>query len=377
MSSIENPEVEEAPVEQQTQNRKKFDPGFVRNLKILTAFLVGSIVVIGLVFWKTNDAINQSGQKSDAVSIPTATGQGSKTVDPTPADVARLDRVAAVASDKAKENGKTYIPVDMPLLAEPLVVAQGPGRGYQYETGAPSGQVRDSAQRKQGLERQLGAMLASLEPPPTETADPYKVEAAANAPASVVQAAPAAQATAKIWIEGLHIAAGSLEASIDTEKTDFVMAKIATGRAAGALLIGQAVVQGSGVRVVFNRMSLAGKSYAINAVALDAATSSNAMDAEIDRQLLVRYVLPIFSATAQAYFQAVARPGQTSVPGGLGQSVVVTPEATTRQAAASGIAAGIGQATQAMQPSGGPTAFMPSGTSIGILFIDPVPEAQK
>lgn len=377
MSSIENPGIAEAPVEQQTKNRKKFDPGFVRNLKILAAFLVGSVVVMGLVFWKTNDAINQSGQKSDAVSIPTATGQGSKTVDPTPADVARLDRVAAVASDKAKEDGKTYIPVDMPLLAEPLVVAQGPGRSYQYETGTPSGQARDSAQRKQGLERQLGAMLASLESPPTETADPYKVDAAAKAPTSGEQAAPAAQATAKIWIEGLHIAAGSLEASIDTEKTDFVMAKIATGRAAGALLIGQAVVQGSGVRVVFNRMSLAGKSYAINAVALDAATSSNAMDAEIDRQLLVRYVLPIFSATAQAYFQAVARPGQTSVPGGLGQSVVVTPEATTRQAAASGIAAGIGQATQAMQPSGGPTAFMPSGTSIGILFIDPVPEAQK
>ncbi len=133
------------------------------------------------------------------------------------------------------------------------------------------------------------------------------------------------------------------------------------------------MVADQGVRVRFNRMLFNGRSYSVNAIALDPSVSHDTLSANIDRKLLERYVLPLIGATASAYLQAVGQAGQTAVLSSGGTPVIIQPEFSAKQAAAQGAASGINQVmNEYSRNRANPSASLPAGSPIGVLFLDPV-----
>lgn len=372
--------------------KKKLDPGFKRNLMIIGGAVLAMVVVIAIVVFGAKAKIDGAKDRGPGTIIPkaTTTGGGSQT-QLTPEDEARMGRVQTKESDTARERKDTYIPKDMPLKPEdiktPDAQNNGPGKGYNYKTGDnQGGQVNQvDAQRetliKKGIELQLGSLLSKAEAPPTQSATFYTppggaAPVAAVAPSGAASSASASAASVTL-IGGLKIAGGRLVSPLDTAKTEFISAVIDSGPLEGAYLVGKGKMVGEeGVLMTFTRMTVAGEDYAVNVTGLDNGTSSDAMNADVDRKLLSRHVMPVFFATVAAYMQAIARPSQTVVVTSGGGAQVVTPGAAGREAVATGIAAGATKAGAAFGAEKS-TAFLPANTGIGLLFNEAVVKKVK
>jgi len=374
--------------------QRRFDAGFSRNVKIVGAVAAIAIVVTAVVLYRSQAALQSARDKGVPATVigSAASEKSAAAPQATQAEMERTQRVHQNQADMARNDGSTYIPKDLPLVGVPAgaptrpEVGQGPGRGYNPNTGHHTGaeDARNEQARLAGVERQLTSLMKVLEPGVTSSAGPYedkhdKRAAQTQTAGQPVQTQPStassattASAVVKDLLAGLSIHGASLIAPLDTARAAEVLARIDSGPAAGAMLFGRGVVVGDdGVRLTFSKMSLSGKTYDINAVGLDAQTSSTAMQADIDRKLFARYVIPILGTVGKAYADAVARPGQQLVVEG-GTVNVVTPTASARQAAAAGVGAGLGRITQAATYDGPNTAYMPAGVSIGIIFLDPV-----
>lgn len=374
--------------------QRKFDAGFSRNVRIVGAVAAIAIAVTAVVLYRSQSALQSARDKGVPSTVigSAASEKSAAAPQATQAELERTQRVHQNQAETARSDGSTYIPKDLPLVSAPAglparpEVGHGPGRGYNPNTGHHTGHTgaedsRNEQARLAGVERQLTSLMKVLEPGVTSSAGPYedKDKRAAQTAGQTVQAqtsiasnATTTTAVVKELLAGLSIHGASLIAPLDTARAAEVLARIDSGPAAGAMLFGRGVVVGDdGVRLTFSKMSLAGKTYDINAVGLDSQTSSTAMQADIDRKLFARYVIPILGSVGKAYADAVARPGQQLVVEG-GTVNVVTPTASARQAAAAGVGAGLGRITQAATYDGPNTAYMPAGVSIGIIFLDPV-----
>lgn len=375
------------------KSAKKVAPGFSRNMKIIGAFLGFSILAVGVIAYRSTQSLAAAKNQVPPVSVDAVSGVQiggvTATKNVTQPELDRLNRVTTTQSEAAKASGNTFIPNNMPLVPAPeipVTSVNGPGRGYNVQSGQNNGgqgqtSPRDQL-RAQGLQVQMGSILRQLEAPPVSSAAAYQSklkEPQSQAQASARVAAPsttdsatANAAAGETLLKGLGIYGAVLTSPLDTEKTGYVSARVVSGPATGALLFGQGQVVGSeGVRITFNRMAFNDLSYTINAVALDTQTSSDAMNAEIDRKVFSRYVIPIFGAVGKAYMEAVARPDQQLVVDG-GTVNVVTPGASAKEAAAAGLGAGIDKVAQAATYTGPNTAYMPANSAIGVLVLDPV-----
>jgi hypothetical protein len=395
--TAENPEaqIQTEPAVDPALSAGKFDKGFTRNIKIVGIAFLAALLGIGYVIYTVRATAESKPQPAQA-TIPLSNVSSGTTPlagdELTPAEVDRIKRVQTAQADEASKQGQTYIPRDIPLsLARPQ---EGPGPGYQVMTGDFQGgavsQVAVDPQRQQdikkGVELQIKAILDRHEAPPTSTAGAYqpRQQQAAQASATSSTGADAARSSSsspdsvasaqpgKVIVSALTLAGVKLASSIDTSRGDFASAEIETGPLAGAYMIGEAkLVPGeSGLTITFKRMNWRGKYYAINATALDPATSADPVGADIDRKLLQRHVLPIIFESAQAYATALARPSQTVVISN-GQATVASPAAVTREAAAAAAAAGFRKiAESASQVKA--SAFLPANHALPILFLDSV-----
>lgn len=383
---ISNPAVEDpAPAP-----RKRFDAGFKRNMYIIGGAVAIGVVITAVIALTAKSRIDSSKSQPANSSITGGTTFGGSTPTTlTPADEARLGRVQTKESEVAGEKKDTYIPRDMVDKVEavqpPPSSTNGPGVGYSINAGDRSGQTVDPQREaliRKGIEEQLGKLVAKLEPPVTQQAAAYQSpQQAANGQQSVGSVVPVSTTVpptttvsfaGAVLIRGLGLAGARLVSPCDTEKTAFVTSEINTGPLTGAYLVGQCRLVGEeGVQVTFSRMTFGGESYAVNVTALDNATSSDAVAANVDRKLLSRYVFPVVFTTLQAYLGALARPAQAVIANANTQAQVVTPAATAREAVATGVASGIGKAGEALATAKA-SAFMPIDTPLALLFNEPV-----
>lgn len=372
--------------------KRRVDPGFSRNMKILGAVLLLAMVGTAVIVMRSQDAIRASKEsKVPVTAIEKGGAVRSGESEVTQPDIDRIVRVGQENAAQAAKSGQTFIPDNLPLASVPTMpdAGRGPGPGYNPQGGRHTGNADDQQReqyRTQGLQIQLQALLKGLEAPATQSAGPYESKeksvqgmggpAQAQGNSAAGGFSNPVEATNEI-VAGLSIHGAALTSPLDTAKTDYVSARVISGPAIGGQLFGKGVVVGDeGVRIVFNKLSLHGQTYDVNVVALDTQTSSNALSAEIDRKLFSRYVIPIFGAIGKAYADAVARPEQQLVVSN-GAVNVVTPGASAKQAAAAGVGAGIGKVTEAATYSGPNTAYMPDGAVLGILFMDPVKGKRK
>ena len=391
-ATIENPQVADADPASIPMSEKKLDKGFKRNMIIIGGAVVVAAIVMAVVILGARSKINKSQDSVPATSLAgTSTIAGSKPADLTLADAERLSRVQTAQSNAAQENKETYIPKELPLnsdLRAPGASNDGPGnfgqRSYSDGQGQqPAGDPVREANIKKGVELQVAALLAKFEAPGANSAGPYTVPGGvanatvnSQAPVSAGTSTTSTTSTAgagapAVLVRGLKFASSRLVSPLDTSKTDFVSAEVTSGPLQGAYLIGKGkLVNDVGVTMDFTRMSFDGEDYVVDVKALDNSTSSDSVAADIDKKILSRTVLPVLFTTVQAYLNAVAQPGATIVAGGFATQVA-TPPASARQAAATGLAAGVAKAGEGFA-NAKPSAYLPVNTPVNLLFNAPV-----
>jgi len=358
----------------------RLDPGFKRNLAIIGGVFVAAAIVVFILL-----AMRSGGDKNDnggvRVSLPQGTTDngGDQPMSPAMQDALRKKQLAEQAA--ARDRGdQLFIPKDTTQAPVPIEARQSainPVIPSSQPVPAVQSNEEDRARsdrRRQGMERQIGSLLAMSD---TGAAAPQRVtfERAAAAPgarAEPTAPAPGASAVARRGppiAEGLEIVPGETASPIDTYRTKYASARIVSGKLAGAFLTGKTELLEEGLSTTYTMMRVNGKTYHVDAIALDEKTSTDAMEANVDRRYLQRYVMPVAAAFVGGFAAAAAQTGtqSTLTAGGI---LATTPSPTSTQARNAGIAAGVNIAQREVEKEANKPyrATLPANTPIGIMF---------
>jgi hypothetical protein len=393
-SKIHGDDVEDAVV----TGKRAMDPGFKRNIKIIAGAFGGAIaLVVAMIAMRSGGAATNQGGSVD-VTLPSSTAQLPEGEGLSPAMQQALKEKQVQERARANASGDSvYIPREPTESAQPIQTSTGTsptGGGAQSPTPPTQQQPTMTEEerarldrRREGLERQIGGLLALSEAGDkapqrvlfaatrdgsTQQQVQQQAQIGDGAPGATQQGAP----TAAPWVEGLEIASSETASAIDTYRTRYASARIVAGKLSGAFLTGSVTQTEEGLTIAYNLMRAGGKTCAIDAIALDERTSTDAMNADVDRRYLQRYVMPVLVAGLGGYAQARAQTGSTIVGlGGTSAGVgIETPSPTREQAVNAGAAAGLGilqreVEREAQKPF---QITLPANTPIGILFRKPV-----
>lgn len=383
-----------------SDEKKKLHPGAAKNLKYI-GIGVGSAVVIvgGLMTMSLSGGKKGPATAVDVRAVGSSEGLAVERQDAlTPGQIKALRATQEAEAASAARNGQFYIPGDQ--VARPVPVgggeAQQPTPSAELRAMQASGtdgavaanvpdpnEAEELARRREGLQRQLSGLIAGE----SAAVGVQRVNfsgAGAKQPVSGDSASESADASGatrvplsapeSVEIAGaFQIVAAESASPIDTYKTNYASARIVAGPLAGALLFGKAEAADEGLVVTYTNMRFNGKAYTIEAWALDEATSTNAVSADIDRRYFERMVLPILLAGVQGYNQKVSETGSQVVVAANG-TAVATPSASAKQARAAGVSKGLEIAQQEVQRSAAkPARFtMADRVPLGVMFRKPV-----
>ncbi len=365
--------------------KRKLDPGFSRNLKIIGGTLGAMTLLLVLVFVMRSGSNDQQARPSE---FQVGSGNTQAAGDITPAMETMLREQQQIEAAAAAKKGETYIPPDTvgrTEVVDPVVAAQIGQSTYQATSLVQEGPASERDQRRrEGLERQLAGYLAQ-----SQGADSARVRVVADQDAGAAAAGPAATASAAAspaaargaqLLPGLEIAAATLagDLNVPAGASVFASAVVRSGPLDGAFMVGAARVVDESLEITFTQMRFGGDVYAIDAIVLDQATTANAIAGSVDRRILQRYVLPIALATAQGFFTAKSAVGSVTVNVG-NDAGVATPAPSSEQARAAGMAKGFEIAGQGVQKAASMPIVVsaPRGTSVGLLFRAPVIKGEK
>lgn len=382
---------ESATIEAPAGAKKRLDPGFSRNMKIIGGVLGGALLlVIGVVIFAGGDDGSQTRKSRVELGSPTTTDAGQ----PSPAMQQMIADQQKAEAEAAARAGRTYIPPDtigQTVPVAPVPVAQ-PLPQSTYQTAAVAVGVNQQAvaesdaRRREGLERQLRALMDGapneavarerIEADASETARPTAQRTASNG-APATNNGRVSPSDAETVIPGLEIVAAELasDLTVPANATVFASAIVNAGPARGAFLIGQARVIDEALEVTFKQMRLGDKVYPVDAIVLDQETAASAVAGSVDRRLLQRFVIPVALATAKGFFAAKAQTGSVAVAVG-DAAAITTPPSTAEQARSAGISEGLDIAQQEVQRMAQKPIVVsaPKRTAVGILFRAPVTE---
>jgi intracellular multiplication protein IcmE len=378
----------------QSPQGKTLDKGLRRNLVIIGGVLVATVVGVVVLFMSRSSGSSDGKGAADLHAIntqPTGNGQSNpQGVSPATRDM--LQKAQLEEAEAARRKGQSYVPADQmgaPIKVEPQG-AQGANGQFvpNAQTGAQPIQVSEQERRRddmrqKGLEAQIKALLGATVVGEAPTRVEFKTAgaaAAANGNGSVTgqqrqQDGGAAQAPDQgpVVVDALEIFAGSTASPMDTYKTGWASARINSGRLQGAYLIGNATMIDEGLQVVYTAMRWNGKTYKVDAIALDESEATNAVSADLDHRYMQRYVMPVLMAAVGGYTTARAQTGSQVVATTTGVSIS-QPAPTKEQAINAGEAAATGIAQRAVDKEAQMPirASLPANSPIGIMFRQPL-----
>lgn len=313
--------------------RRKLDSSAKRILLILIGVtVIASLAVVSIaMLGKKKEREIQGAARMDRL-VPTASNE--KGVEPSPATVAKLNRVHVEEAEAAKVKGQSYIPEV--YMGSPQEIREAIDSGELPERVTPSYEhyqqsnqrsnqsqqvSQDRALLDDGLLKQLDGILAQQNKPATSGS--IKIAYEPNVQGSQNQAATGGsnseERDPEVLITADTILSATLLTPIDTYKTRFTLAEIVGGPFNGAQLRGEVIpLTASGevedVGVKFTSMNHNGNYYRIDAIALNESTATDAMDGTVDKRIFSRFVMPIFAATfsgAGTYFTARGTPNES------------------------------------------------------------------
>lgn len=366
---------------------RKLDPGFKRNLKVIGGVAIGVVALaVIMIVWRMGTADKQTAAVSSSLRQSAVdNGNGKEQLSPAMHDALKAKQLSE--QQKAAEKGDpVFIPKDTLAAPVSLVPPKPPVSELapvtQQAAGNPQGTMapespRDTMRRK-GLEIQLAQLLQAN--PDLGGASPQRVSfenkagvGGATTPGAGGTTPAVAAPKGPLVVEGLEILPAETASPIDTYRTKYASARVVAGKLNGAFLIGTSTLIEEGLSTNYTMMRFNGKTYSIDAIALDEKTSTDAMNADIDHRYLQRYIMPVAGAAIGGAATAMSQTG-SSVVSTAGGVLGSTPAATGQQAGYAGLAAGVSIAQRAIDREAQKPlqATLPASTPIGILFRAPV-----
>jgi type IV secretory pathway VirB10-like protein len=153
-----------------------------------------------------------------------------------------------------------------------------------------------------------------------------------------------------------------------------VLAQILSGPFEGGRGIGEFKMQDDFLTLSFKRIIKDGVSYTVDGIALDEKTTLTGLQSEVDNHYLERVFIPVAADFLSGYAEAVTETGKSSTTTAGGGVVQDEPEPTGKEELYEGIkkaADKIGEFMKEDAPEG-PTVKLKRGTTMGILFLQPV-----
>lgn len=153
-----------------------------------------------------------------------------------------------------------------------------------------------------------------------------------------------------------------------------VLVQIASGPLAGARALGSFTMQDEYLVLSFNKAVLNGKEYAINAIAIDPATTLTGVATDVDHYYFSRVFLPGAAAFIEGWASAVVRQGTSVVV--TGETVTSTQDdLDTGDELLAGFEEASGELADIVEDRADAkelTVKVASGTRIGLLFLDSI-----
>lgn len=383
--------LETPAIEATGDKKRRLDPGFARNMKILGGALLVAVVAVVMMLMLGRPGNNSQQASPSDLRVNGQTAQNNTM---TPAMQEMLREQHQVESAAAAKAGQSYIPPDAvggvePLAPQPQQPPMQPSAYQQTSQQNQGGQISESDQRRrEGLERQLQALLGGAGGEAGEvrvrisasTSNGQKDGSASNSAAASTASSSSNVQTGRQIVPGLEIVAATLSSdlSVPAGASAYASATIRSGALNGAFLVGTARVVDEALVIQFTKMRFGTQTFDIDAIVLDQQTAANAVAGSVDRRILQRYVLPISLAMAQGFFAAKANPGTAAVA--IGQDVAVTtPPSSTEQARAAGVSESLKIAGQQVQTAAQSPIVISAfkDTSVGLLFRSAVYEGAK
>lgn len=179
-------------------------------------------------------------------------------------------------------------------------------------------------------------------------------------------------------VPGYELVAAELRTGIDTDEDSLVEAAIPAGPYAGAHVFAPGYKRlENTVDMTFTGMTWRGRTYKINAKAVDKDSLRTALSGEVNNRYFSRIVLPALATGLGRVGQLFERSGSTTVISPLGGAVITAPESVSGRQVAGAVVGGAAQQAGnvlARDAAALPVkqVLVPPNTTIGVRFLAPV-----
>lgn len=185
--------------------------------------------------------------------------------------------------------------------------------------------------------------------------------------------------TARVIVPAGDILYGAMITEANSDVPGPILAQILSGPLKGGRLIGAFRVSYDYLVLEFRTLSYNGRSYPVQALALDPNTTLGGVATEVDQRYFSRLVLPAAASFISRFGDVISQPEQTTTVSN-GTVVVSQGKQSTRDALYAGAGDAAGQLSDFVNDEANrikPLVRVASNTPIGIFFITPVTDQQQ
>lgn len=371
-----------------TQGKWQFNSKGMRNFAYLVLFVFVAVLLAMCTSASKNDT-KAVVTPPPPVNIPSNNGAGALVnAEITTAAMAQANQEAAAKA----ASGKSAIagdPPPLPPTAKPNLSMTPPPPlpdqtgGFKQDIPAPN-QTKSINNIGDGLSKQILNLTKGWGYGEDLDNKTIYVKAKANsANGTATNAGPSPSVTTqpnmnstkpKRLVGSMEVAGAALLQTINSDNPNSVVrAQIGSGALKGGIALGKAVRLDEGLQIEFKAAALNGCTFKIAAIAVDETTSQDVVSGKYDGRIAARFVFPVLLDGIRAFASAKAQTGSTVVLVN-GSTGTTSPPPSTEQAKNAMIAASVTAIDAGIKQTlpTTPQVTLAMGTSIGILFVEPV-----
>lgn len=269
---------------------------------------------------------------------------------------------------RQEEQKQTAAPAEMLQQQAPQQAEQAPADDTEALTQAMQAQIASLMDAWQPGEATV-VSFATEEQRAPETATTTTGGAIESASATT-----AAPKLAKVVVPAGDILYGAMITEANSDVPGPILAQVLSGPLKGGRVIGQFRVSDDYLVLEFRTLSINGRTYSINAIALDPNTTLGGMATEVDQRYFSRLVLPAAASFISRFGEVISQPEQTTTVS-EGTVIISQGKQSTRDALYAGAGDAAEQLSEFVDSEANriqPLVRVASNTPIGIFFISPV-----
>lgn len=375
--------------------------------------IVGTIVVMGggayaLMGNGAQQTVTPGGDQSRVAQGEKVTGTVGGDVTPEYRDL--LQTANQQRAKEALESGQSSIPTPVGNVANVTAQKEEPmdplalwkQAEQQQPAQQPPSQILQQPQQQQAqqqqedlsaltgaMQAQIGSLMEAWQPQQAAQVVSFATEDLAapksttsttttNGNVTTVSTTPQKK-TARVVVPAGDILYGAMITEANSDVPGPILAQVLSGPLKGGRLIGAFRVSDDYLVLEFRTLSFNGRSYSIQAIALDPNTTLGGMATEVDQRYFSRLVLPAAASFISRFGDVISQPEQTTTVSN-GTVVVSQGKQSTRDALYAGAGDAASQLSDFVNDEANrikPLVRVASNTPIGIFFITPVTDQQQ